>query len=102
MLCIWLYYLLRETYFLELEKQWEKLFGRHSDFKREDDDDDITNIELMRLERSRARIMNNSSIDRRQENEEQNKLKNRNSDAVQLDKSDLNDEEENDLRKLQI
>lgn len=95
------YYLLRETYFLELEKHCEKLFGRQTDFKR-DDDDDITNIELMRLERSRARIMNSSTVDRRQEHNEQDRLRNRNTDAVQLDKSDLNEEDEHDLKKLEI
>lgn len=78
------------------------MFGRHSEFKREDDDDDITNIELMRLERSRARIMNNSTVDKKQEHNEQDRLKNRNSDAVQLDKSDLNEDDENDLKKLEI
>lgn len=95
------YYLLKETYFLELEKQCEKLFGRHNELKHEDDEDEATNIELMRLERTRMRARN-SRDSHNDSAREETKLNNRNADTVQLDGSELNDDEEDDLKQLQI
>ncbi|CAI2376411.1 unnamed protein product [Moneuplotes crassus] len=90
------YYLLKETYFLELEKQCEQYFGRHREIKYEDEDD-ITNIELMRLERTRHR----NRIADEGDHLNASDAVNRNS-VVDLDHSELNDDEENDLKKLAI
>ena len=90
------YYLLKETYFLELEKTCEQYYGRHNELKYEEDDD-ITNIELLKLDRTRfkTRASRDGVVG------ESADLTNRQS-VIQLDKSDLNDEEEKDLRNLAI
>ena len=54
------HYLLKDTYFSNLEKEWDKLFGRHQEAKFEDDDEDISDISLQKLERSRIRVMDTS------------------------------------------
>jgi len=93
------YYLLKETYFLELEKNCEKLFGRHNEMKYEEDDD-VTNIELMRLQRTRYRNAS-QGISREEDIRDDSKLTQRN-DTMQLDNSELNEDDESDLKNLQI
>lgn len=90
------YYLLKERYFLELEKECEKYFGRHNEIKFEEDDD-ITSVEMMRLERTRLKARTSNVEDIR----EDTRLTNRNS-TIQLDNSELNDEDEQELRKLEV
>ena len=89
------YYMLKETYFLELEKECEQYFGRHNEIKYEEEDD-ITNIELMRLERTRNR---GSSSKRKVDDESHIDTHN---SVIQLDNSELNEDDENDLKKLAI
>ncbi|CAI2376833.1 unnamed protein product [Moneuplotes crassus] len=91
------YYLLRETYFLEIEKQCEQYYGRHDELKYEEEDD-VTNIELMRLERTRHR--NRISDESRVLNTSSEGV-NRDSMAHK-DEDEFNEDDENDLKKLAI
>jgi hypothetical protein len=88
------YYLLKERYFLELEKDCEKFFGRHNEVKFEEDDDD-SNIELMRLERTRLKVRTSQTDGIREDTHYRSSI-------GQHDNSELNDDEEQDLRQLEI
>ena len=80
--------MLKDTYFSNLEKQWDRLFGRVQKAKYEDEDDeDINNISLKKLERSRIRVMDNSVLFNQVSDSNFEKNTEENENTLQLDKT---------------